>query len=78
MRYFFHVRLHNRLLPDEAGCQFVDEAAARSEATRIARELASEISGDPNVPGVSAVEVSDCANTPLFAISVPPELQTSI
>lgn len=74
MRYYFHVRLRDRLLPDEEGCHFVDETAARLAALRIARELSSEIPTEPHASGISAVEVSDYSNTPLFAVSVPPDL----
>lgn len=71
LRYFFHVRLRDRLLPDEEGCHFVNEGAAKSAALRIARELSPEIAGDPGAVGSNAIEVSDHSNNPLFVVPAP-------
>lgn len=59
MRYFFHIRTEDGLIPDAEGMELTDLEMARKEAITSAKELATEF--PPGSEGVSlkSVEVVD-------------------
>ena len=59
MRYFFHIRTEDGLIPDEEGMDLPGLDQARAEAITSARDLATEF--PPGSEGVSlkSVEVVD-------------------
>jgi len=71
-QYYFNIRGDGFEVPDLAGRQCADEAAARAEAERIAAELieAALVAGE--APPVATVEVDDEALRPVLALPLQP------
>jgi hypothetical protein len=70
--YYFNLRGENFELPDLAGKSLSDDAAARTEAERLAAELIESalIAGNP--PPDAVIEVDDEQMRPLLALPLNP------
>jgi hypothetical protein len=67
-QFYFNVRGEGFDLPDLAGRQCADEAAARAEAERIAAELVEAALAAGHPPPQATVEVDDEALRPVLAL----------
>ena len=66
--YYFNVRGSAFELPDLAGRQCADDAAARAEAERMAAELIETALVAGDLPPDATIEVDDEALRPLLAL----------
>ncbi len=70
MRYFFHIRTDDGLIPDTEGTELAGLEQARQEALTSARELATEFPpGSEGVP-LKSIEVMDEISRPVFCAPI--------
>jgi hypothetical protein len=70
--YYFNLRGENFELPDLAGKNLSDDAAARAEAERLAAELVESAVISGNLPPDAVVEVDDEQMRPVLALPLNP------
>ena len=66
--YYFHLRGQEYEVPDLAGRECSDDAAARAEAERLAAELVETALVSGQSPPAATIEVADADLRPVLAL----------
>ena len=69
-RYFFSIKMRDRVIPDEEGCDFSDPDQACQEAIEAAREIVAEFSFSGKDLDVEEIIITDRENRRLATLSL--------
>jgi hypothetical protein len=70
MRYYFHIRINEGLIPDDEGTEILDADDAREKAVQSAHELAREFPLGGGGVNLQSIEVVDETGRALFALPI--------